>query len=178
MSYMSQRSNSAVLSTRKLPPRKRVEQHEEYGRERGGLEICPDCLNVHFKKKWHHPGDLGAASLKNNRTKLTVCPACLMVKRHTFEGELWIEDVPERVAQELRNLIVAYGERAISKDPQDRIIYIENQPGGYRVTTTENQLAVKLGKKIKDVFRSVGLKINHAREPAEVSRVHLTFVKR
>ncbi len=155
-----------------------MEQNEEFGRERGGLEICPTCLNIHFKKKWHHPGDAGAASLKNNRTSLKVCPACAMIKRHTFEGELWIRDVPERLKQDLRNLIVAYGERATQKDPQDRIINIENQPGGYRVTTTENQLAVKLGKKIKDVFRSVGLKINHTREPAEVSRVNLRFNKK
>jgi hypothetical protein len=40
------------------------------------------------------------------------------------------------------------GRRAQARDPEDRIIKINDAPGGAVVTTTENQLAVSIGKQI------------------------------
>lgn len=97
-----------------------------------------------------------------------IAQACKMVRDHTFEGELFIEEFPSRHRQEVLRLITNYGNRATAIDPQHRLIKVEETPKGHRVTTTENQLADKLAKKIKDVF-------SHAAEPAEVDRFRVVF---
>jgi hypothetical protein len=162
----------------KLPSRGRAEKNEEWGRESEGISICLECKNIRFKKQWHHPGIFPFNFSKVFKTREKICPACKMIRDHAFEGEVFIENLPPHRRQEVFNLISAFGERALRKDPQDRIITAE--PRGdraYYVTVTENQLAVKLAKKIKDAFKNVIIKISYAREPAEVSRVYVVFRK-
>lgn len=161
-------------SSVKLPPRDRVEEHEEWGRELGGVATCQICKNMHYEKEWHHSGII-PEHLKKHKKTITICPACKMMKDRAFEGEIFIENFPATHRKELFNLIAAFGKRAVEIDPQDRIIKTENIKGKYRITTTENQLAVKLAKKIRDVFNAFDLKISHAPEPAEVTRIHILF---
>jgi len=107
---------------------------------------------VLFKKEWHHPDSklLEQARLGWKKgVRFTTCPACMMIKNHTYEGEVIIRNIPKKFEGELFRLITAYCTRATKRDPQDRVIAIKKQRGGYRVTTTEDELAVKLAKKIK-----------------------------
>ncbi|PIP73827.1 MAG: hypothetical protein COW88_00745 [Candidatus Lloydbacteria bacterium CG22_combo_CG10-13_8_21_14_all_47_15] len=165
-------------SSIKLPQRDREAQHEEYGREGKGAVLCPDCGNVHFRKKWHaslatlheHAKDEMLAVSGEKR-----CHACTMVREHTFEGELFLEKVPERFREELMNLIRHFGEHARANDPQDRIIAVEDTDTGYRITTTENQLADRLAKKIKDAFNTADIHFTHSKEPFEVDRIRVIF---
>jgi len=160
----------------KLPSRGRAEKNEEWGRELGGIVICPECKNIHFKKQWHPPGVFPFNFSRNFKTAEKICPACKLVRDHAFEGEIYIENMPTSRRQEILNLISAFGRRAMRKDPQDRIIAAE--PRGDRacyVTVTENQLAVRLAKKIKDAFKNVIIKISYTKEPAELSRVYVVF---
>ena len=168
------RSTSSI----KLPQRGREAQNEEYWREQKGITKCPRCDNVHFKKRWY-------ASAEDLRKRLGVkrlafaerrfCQACAMIKNRTFEGEVFLEGFPLRRQGELLCLVRNFGERASGIDPQDRIIEIGETKGGYRVTTTENQLAHKLAKKIKDAFNTVDIRSSYSPEPAEVERIHVTF---
>lgn len=165
-------------SSIKLPQRDREPQHEEYWREHKGITKCPGCGNVHFKKRWCASEDDLRERLKIKKLEIAekkICPACKMIKEHTFEGELFIEEFPGHLRNELLRLIKKFGERAIRIDPQDRIIKVEEMKTKYRVTTTENQLADKLAKKIRDVFNTVDIRFSHSPEPAEVDRVHVTF---
>ena len=162
----------------KLPQRNRAAEGEEYGRERKGIAVCLKCRNVHFKKKWH-------ASLEDLRkhakdkilavTRKETCPACAMIKGHLYEGEVFVEGFPARFHTDLLNLINNFGERATSQDPQDRIIKIEKNAKGFRITTTENQLADRLAKKIKDAFNTVKIHFSHSKEPYEFDQVHVVF---
>lgn len=165
-------------SSVKLPQRDREAEHEEYGRERKGIAECPLCHNVRFKKKWHvslqelqeHAKD---KVLKVEREER--CPACTTIKEHLYEGELFLEEFPDHLRIELLRLVHNFGERATARDPQDRIIDVKETARGYRVTTTENQLANRLAKKIKDVFNTVKIHFSHSEEPYEVDRIHVTF---
>jgi hypothetical protein len=74
------------------------------------------------------------------------------------------------------HLVAAFNARAQRRDPQDRIIDIEQVKGGYRITTTEDQLAVRIAKKIKGVFNKVNLHISYSREPYEVARINVKFL--
>lgn len=166
-------------SSIKAPQRDREAKNEDYNRERKGIIECPTCHNVHFKKKWYASLNDLKQHVKNKELKIehsAPCPACTMIREHLFEGEIMIENFPATVERELVNLIRNYGERATEHDPQDRIIQIEEIPTGYRVTTTENQLAHRLAKKIKDVFNTVEIHFSHSKEPFEVSRVRVTFL--
>ncbi len=57
----------------------------------------------------------------------------------------------------------------------DRLINLKKTEGGFIATTTENQLAVKLAKKIKDVFKKVDYKISYSSSPSDVAYITLNF---
>lgn len=163
----------------KLPQQNRTSKHEEYGRERGGVSLCPSCGNVEYMKRW-------LPSLKSLRTRVRYtnikvvreqkCPACSMIASHLFEGELIAKGFPKSKHAELINLMTNFGTRATKLDPQDRIIAIEKMRQGIRITTTENQLANRLAKKIRDSFNTVDVTFTHSQEPFEVGRVHVNFI--
>lgn len=165
-------------SSIKLPQRDREAQHEEYWREHKGITECPRCGNAHFKKRWHESKMDLQSRLKAKKPEIAerkICPACKMIVDNTFEGELFLEEFPRRHQKELLRLVKNFGDRARQIDPQDRVIKVAETKNGYRVTTTENQLADKLAKKIKDVFKTVKIRFSHSPEPAEVDRIHVVF---
>ncbi|MFH1611690.1 MAG: hypothetical protein ABH887_00225 [bacterium] len=51
------------------------------------------------------------------------------------------------------NLINNIGERAFKRDPMDRIIKINDNKTEIEILTTENQLAISIGKQIKSAFK-------------------------
>lgn len=160
------------------PPRGREAENEEYWREHKGTAKCPKCGNVHFKKRWYSSEEDLRSRLKVKKLEIAekkLCQACQMIEGNTFEGELFIEEFPSHLRKELLRLIKNFGKRATEIDPQDRIIKVEEAKRGYRVTTTENQLADKLAKKIRDVFNTVEIHFSHSAEPEEVDRIHVIF---
>lgn len=99
-----------------------------------------------------------------------------MTQDHLFDWELVIEECPERHEEELLRLIHNVGKRAKEMDPQHRIINTDKtDQEAYRVTTTENQLADRLAKKIKEVFNTVEIHLPHSKEPYKVDRILVTF---
>lgn len=166
-------------STVKLPQRKQESQHDQYGgKSRKGFEVCRYCQNILFKKEWHHADSKKLKEIEDSKKEIhtSVCPACKMIKGNVWEGEIIIENTPVKHIDELLRLITAYGDRAEKKDPQDRIIETKKEKGRYIVKMTENQMAVKLAKKIKQTFKKVDLNISYSKEPYEVSRVVVTFI--
>ena len=162
----------------KAPPRKGVEQHDEYGKEEQGIIQCPLCENVHFKKEWHASLAILRSHLKNKKTPITHvrrCPACSMIENHQFEGEVTIEDFPSQLEGELLNLVHNFVARAELYNPQHRLISLEPIVRGWRVTLTENQLADRLAKKIHEAFNAVEVSISLSKEPYEVNRAHVTY---
>lgn len=164
----------------KIPQRSRASQNDEHtGREQKGIAQCPVCGNVQFKKKWH-------ASLKDLQkrsenkkivvARMKICPACTMVKNRLFEGEIMVKGVPKQYVKDLLGLLRNYGKEATERDPQDRIIAVEKTNSRYRITTTENQLANRIAKKIKEVFSTVGVHFSHSKEPYEVTRTEVIFL--
>lgn len=172
MSHFFARTNNLRQPQRHADPK-----HNQYGKAHKGLTVCKDCKHIFFKKEWKHPEQFRELP-KNLEVHYSLCPACAMAHHNLFEGEIVIQDVPQKVETELTNLISAYANRAMQKDSQHRVLKIlKLGQRGFRVLTTENQLAVKLAKKIKDVFRGcTNLHISHGSEPYEVDRVRLAFV--
>ena len=147
----------------------------EFPKGKTGLLFCKDCNAVYYKKSWHR----SLRAYKNLREDLAVafslCTACKMIKNKQFEGEIIIKNVPEKNSNDLTHLIEAFCHRAYERDPMDRLINLEKTKDGFIATTTENQLAVKLAKKIKEVFKKVDYKISYSSSPSDVAYVVLTF---
>lgn len=104
-----------------------------------------------------------------------ICPACKMKAENLFEGEIRILKITKEHDKEIANMIDVFKEKAVSIDPQHRILEIKRNKDEVVITFTENQMAVRLAKKIKSAFKKATVKISHSAEPYEVSRVELVL---
>lgn len=153
----------------------RTEEHE-IPKGKQGLTICKICRATYYKKSWRH--NLGG--YKNFREDLPVyfivCPACQMIKNRQFEGRIIIENIPIKILGGLKHLTETFCKRAYLRDSQHRLIDVKKTKTGLEITVTENQLAVKLAKKIKDTFKKVDAKISYSPAPSDVVYIVMKFV--
>lgn len=139
---------------------------------------CRVCKAIYFNKSWHHGDQINIDVVKKNHFAWTTrCPACKMVESHRFEGLITIQNIPGRLSKELLRLVKEYSNRAYEKDCQHRLIEVLKQdPKTWIVTTTENQLANKLARKISESFDHVDVKVSYSPEPREVVKVLVDFL--
>lgn len=163
----------------KLP--KSQHEVEEFAAKKG-LRLCQGCGAVYYKKHWQRSleklnlAETENLAKKDQTVKFTLCPACAMIANKQYEGRLIIKNVPDKLAEELENLIRGFCERAYNRDPMDRLIDIKKlSSGDWEVTTTENELANKLGKKIKDHFNKTKTRTIFSAEPGDVAEVTVEF---
>ena len=136
-------------------PKSRKEE-SEFGEGKKDILICKKCNAVYWYKSWHHRLDDYPYLSEKKNLKFVLCPACQMIKEKKYEGELIVENVSPKVRKEIINTVKNMGEEAFRRDPQDRIISIKESNGNskrIRILTTENQLAVRIGKKIARTFK-------------------------
>lgn len=142
-------------------------EEQEFGLAQKEFLICPDCNCVFFDKAWHHNLGEDAKRLKENKNiRSKICPADKMKRDKTFEGELVILLSKEKSGEknEIMNAVTNSGEQAREKDPMDRILWTENNGNEIKVLTSENQLAVRIGKKLESSFKGGALEIKHSHE--------------
>ncbi|MBT9169535.1 MAG: hypothetical protein DDT19_02895 [Syntrophomonadaceae bacterium] len=152
----------------------RTETHE-FSKGKSGLVICEKCDAVYYKKFWHRNLRDYKDLKENLAVKFSLCPACEMIKNRQFEGEIIIKNIPVKIKDDLINLAKAFSKRAFERDPMDRLIAVKETKEGIIITTTENQLAVKLAKKIKETFKRAELKITYSPTPSDVAYVKIEF---
>lgn len=154
----------------------RTEEHE-LPKGGQGLLLCKECNAAYYKKSWHR----NLRNFKNLRedlpVKFSLCPACKMIRNKQFEGEIVISGVPADVEDNLIHLVELFGRRAEQKDNQHRIISIQKNRAELVITTTENQLAVKIAKKIRDTFKKVNIKTSYSPRPSDAAYIKLEFRK-
>jgi len=172
---------------------------EEIEREPGKEDyiICPDCNSVYEGKGWHHHSEYDVERLKEEeKVRFEQCPACKMIEDKYFQGEIVIENPPADQKEQIKNTAQNYGEKAFKRDPLDRVISMgerkverptaQEKRGkesrdevkgrtDIRILTTENQLAVKIAKKINESLgNKADLNIKHSHRD-KVSRVRMKF---
>lgn len=156
----------------------KIHAHEQ--RHNGSKQIlsCSLCHCYFYKKAWHHPvlpTRLGF-QISDLKSRGVVCPACQMVQAKQYAGRILIEDIPGRMLNELSNLIYSYGRKSFKRDSQDRLVSIKHYGQAVEVTTTDDRLAVRLAKKIQDVFSKVTLALSHSEEPYLTQLARLRFI--
>lgn len=136
----------------------KISQHgtKEFDKGKGDYIFCPKGEAVYYKKSWHHIAKFFLNPPDSKRDKdvlFQLCPAHEMEKNKQFEGEVVIRDVPDMFRQDLFGLIEGMGEHAMRRDVLDRVFAMRWAKNQLTVTTSENQLAKKIGHKIKETFK-------------------------
>lgn len=103
------------------------------------------------------------------------CPACAMIAAGQYEGRVVLKNVPTALARELENFIKNYGERAREANPLHRLIDVKKDVEQWEVTTTENQLAGKLARHIKNHFKGAKAAVRFAGDPSDVEEITIVF---
>ena len=158
----------------KRVPKSRKEE-QEFGPGKKDIIICPKCNAYYFYKSWHHKLEDYRHLSNEKRVKFVLCPACEMIKDGKYEGELILKNVDPNRKEEMLKLIRNIGRKAYDSDPLDRIIEIQKIPSkfskinDFRILTTENQLAVRIGKQLKRTFKGeLKIKYSHKESTARV----------
>ncbi len=151
----------------------------EYGKAAKGVIVCDTCHDVFFKKGWHKPGTepLTGTKLSGTGVHFAFCPACKMKKGGLFGGKINIKNIPAETREELFNLIAGFGRRALDRNPQHRIMDVNTKGGEFNITTNNDELASRLGKKIHETYKKTSFKVSFTSEPQEVCYVEINFIK-
>jgi hypothetical protein len=115
-------------------------------REPKGIQQCSGCGAFHYRRHWSM---LPPSALIPEKAERVLCPACRKIKDSYPAGELTLTglapgDRPE-IARILRNEEV----RAREKNPLERIMSMKTATGGWRVATTTEKLAQRLGRAVR-----------------------------
>ena len=97
------------------------------------------------------------------------------VEHKIFEGEVTIKlgSKGGKVKTDILNTIKNSDEQARDRDPMDRILWMKDKDDEVRVFTSENQLAVRIGKKLESSFPGSKLEIKHSGE--DIIRVYWEY---
>ena len=155
-------------------PKSRKEESGEYGLSGPGVVICEDCGAAYYKKSWKHSLDDHKNISEEEDVRFALCLACKMKKDRLFEGQVTIEHIPASIRGDLTGLIENIERRAHKRDPMDRIIVMKSHgKDGLLVRTTENQLAVSIGKQIARAHKGVRMDIQWSNKESVVYvRIH------
>jgi len=173
------------MTKRKGSPRNRPshfpkskKEESEYGPGKKDILVCKRCKAAYWYKSWHHNLDDYPELDVDKNIKFTLCSACKMIKQNKFEGEIKVFSVSSKIREDVINTIQNVGETAYNKNCQNRLISLKKKEGGKKLVghTTENQLAVRIGKKIAQSFNG-DVEINHSKKES-VSRVKVDFGKK
>ena len=152
---------------------KSKKEESEFGKGRKDILICKKCNAVYFYKSWHRRLEDYPELKETKGLKFVLCPSGQMIKDKKFEGEIILENVPEKIKAELKNLVLNFGEKASKRDSQHRVISFKEQGKNIRILTTENQLAQRIAKKIKETFKGE-LSLSYSKKESIV-RARVTF---
>ena len=144
-----------------FPKSKKEEQ--EFGKGKKDILICKNCDAVYFYKSWHKRLEDYPELKEEKELRFGICPACQMIQNRKYEGKVVLKNSPKDLEKQILNTIKNAGDRALEKDNQDRIISTKANKGEIIVLTTENQLAVRIAKKLKSAFK-LKLEIRHSKK--------------
>lgn len=126
---------------------------EEFGSGAQDIVLCEECGIVYYGKAWHH----NLRNYKNveraKRVAFKLCPACAMARNKQYEGEMRISNLPKSKAGEIADLVLALAQKAYEIDPLDRVLRTRYSKNMLSVQISENQMAQRLAKKLKDSMK-------------------------
>lgn len=153
------------------------------GRKMASAQLCDRCDAIWYDGHWHTaPGMAAMLRAKKKAAKgpkkQMLCHECHVAvhgsndpKQALYEGQLILDglDDPKEKAEILataRN----FSKKQTKRDPEDRVVAIDDRGARVVITTTENQTAVGMGKAVAASHKGGDLKISWSKTdlPARV----------
>lgn len=135
------------------------------------LAVCPKCHALYYDKHWHSWADVKdlTTRLRNEGVRDELCTECRWTKSAkggaaNYEGEVVLSGwKTTKEKTEMLQLVRNVGKRALARDPEDQVIRIEDLGKQVRILTTENQLALSIGKQIDRAHKGgkLDIKFSH-----------------
>jgi hypothetical protein len=132
------------------------------------LRQCRNCGAVFADGHWHKlRADKFLKKLWQQAAfTIAECEACRLEREAHgpvgAAGELRVAELPWKIKTDVLRTIRNAGKTAVSRDPEERIIEIAERGRGLLVTVTQNQLAVRIGKKLDSAFKGGRLRISYS----------------
>ena len=143
-------------------------EESEFGLAGKEFLSCSGCGIFYYDKSWHRSllGEKPEHLKESKQFKFTLCPACKMKKDRIFEGELVIKLQTKnyKLKTDVLNTVKNSDKQAQERDPLDRVLWTEERGDSVHIFTSENQLAVKIGKKLESSFPKRKMEVKHSGE--------------
>ncbi len=112
-----------------------------------GVIQCSGCGAFHHRRHWSLTLPAGFSS--QIQSHFVLCPACRKIKDRFPGGELTLRGVEAGNRGEIAKILRNEESRAREKNPLERIMRMDAANGGWRIETTTEKLAQRLGRSIK-----------------------------
>jgi hypothetical protein len=133
----------------------------------GGVAICPVCHAVYFDKHWHASADLHRAYKFHGEVEKCFCPVDdpkLNAGEGGWQGEIVLKNIHPDKKQEIMNQLRHASKKSMARNPEARVLRIEDKAGVLRVTTSSNKLAAVIGKALEGAHKGGKLEIKWSQE--------------
>ncbi len=116
-----------------------------------GLLYCRGCGSIYYRRRWtlRPPQEVLDRAESGDAVRFTLCPACRKLREHYPLGELRLAGIPERDKQEVLRLLRNEEGRAREKNPLESIMRLEMDGDAWKVETTTEKLAQRLGRCVR-----------------------------
>jgi NMD protein affecting ribosome stability and mRNA decay len=109
--------------------------------------VCTVCGAIYTEKRWYLKEQVDPEKLRNQPVHFTTCPACRKIHDRNPGGVVHITGrFAKTHSDDILSLIRNENDRAMMVNPLERIIDIETNESGYKVLTTNERLAQRIGK--------------------------------
>lgn len=126
--------------------------------------ICGRCHAIFKNKRWYFEENEFNHFRRTREAAETVCPACQKVTQSYPEGIVTLRgDYLWHHEEEIRNILKKEENKAMAKNPLERIIRMEREGDDLVIETTEEKLAEHLGRALNKAHQGE-LKIDWSNE--------------
>ena len=111
-----------------------------------GVIQCSGCGAFYYRRHWtlDPPGKFSTQV----HVHPVYCPACNKIKDHYPGGELRLAGIDTAERREIARILRNEEDRARAKNPLERIMRMEAADGGWKIETTTEKLAQRLGRAV------------------------------
>jgi NMD protein affecting ribosome stability and mRNA decay len=111
------------------------------------LSLCESCHALYHNKRWYLDVAAFEAAKAGGDFHWVTCPACQKIAERYPEGIVTLRgDYFWDHEEEIRNILKNEEEKAMAKNPLERIIRMEREGNDLVIETTEEKLAEHLGR--------------------------------
>ena len=108
---------------------------------------CTGCGAFYHRRHWALVAPVGFNVPTHAHP--VYCPACRKTKEHYPSGELSLRGMDSAERREILRILRNEEEQARSKNPLERIMSMAQQNGEWKVETTTEKLAQRLGRSVR-----------------------------